>query len=136
MAELSVSEKSPSSSSGTSLLGLMVEYGSRRCSPLARSTSCSSQGILFSARKRRTGRLAFETGCMYSFMALPPFRCWVGDSVVGDGLLGGLPDGGHGGALLLLVDVPDQPGAAGDQREAAHDLGRHAHVAQAGGHGA
>src|SRR5688572_26797920 len=84
----------------------------------------------------RTGRLALETGCMYSFMSSP--RCFwlIGArrpcalTVVGDRPFGGLPDGAHERALLLFVKMSYQTGAAGDQREAAQDLRRYAHVAQ------
>src|SRR5262249_51443581 len=57
-------------------------------------------------------------------------------SLVGHRALAGLPDGAHGGALLLLADVADQAGAARDQREAAHDLDRDAAVRERGGDGA
>jgi hypothetical protein len=62
IAELSVSRKSPSSSTGTRRFGLTAWNGGCVCSPVNRSTTFISSAIPLSAANSITVRLVVEAG--------------------------------------------------------------------------
>src|SRR5206468_2121735 len=50
--------------------------------------------------------------------------------LIGHRLFRGFPDRAHGRSLLLLIEMPDEPGTAGDQAETARDFRWHTAVAE------